>query len=440
MCDICFDNFYMLSTKQALKLSKDLNIDGVVNDAISQLFEDGKIDRKTKKQLFLSHNAPLQKAVEEGFGKELAKIEYGTPNYEFLKELQTNTAVFAMFKNHASMKDMAALLKDAEGNLRTKESFKTEALKKDANYRTTKLDAEYDTAVRQARMASQWKKIQENKHLYPNLKYLLTKASKPDEAHLKFVGIIRPIDDIFWQTNYPPNRWRCQCSVEQTDDEATDIPANLPELPNDFKFNAGATGQVFDLKNSDYIKSLPAREQPALIKKAKDLFSYEIAKTLPYHNLYKSKSGGRVDVHPLSFKENDFNQLSQITRSLANEGKSLKMLPSVNEISLRNAILPKSLKDRSRTPDIEEIGTGNLFDIKNVKGKTANTISHAFNAVRGQAENIILNIPDSFPFTRTEVNKMIRAKMKLKEMEGFGQVWVNYKGSWYYNPHKIKRD
>lgn len=204
MCTIC-DNQYIFSTKQRIQLSKELNIDTLVQEAINQLYNDRQIDKPTQQALLQSHYEPLKQAVNEGFGK----IEYNSPNYEFLKQLQTNTAVFAAFKNHAYIKEMVGLLKDQEGNLRSRESFKAEALKIDSTYRTTYLDAEYDTAVRTARLATQWQKIQKNKKLYPNLRYLLTKSSQPDEKHLKYVGIVAPVDSVFWQTHYPPNRWRC---------------------------------------------------------------------------------------------------------------------------------------------------------------------------------------------------------------------------------------
>ena len=107
MCEFC-DNTFFLSRKRAIQLNKELNVNDVVNNAINQLYDDRVIDDDTKKALLQSNYQPLKEAVEEGYGKQLMQIEYGTPNYEFLKQLQTNTAVFASFKNHASIKEMVA--------------------------------------------------------------------------------------------------------------------------------------------------------------------------------------------------------------------------------------------------------------------------------------------------------------------------------------------
>lgn len=437
MCIIC-DNTYSLSEKQRIQLNRELNIEGIVDKVINQLYDDRKVDDKTMHENFVSHYEPLKKAVEEGYGKPLIKVEYGTPNYEFLKALQTNTAVFSMFKNHASVKDMAALLKDREGNLRSRDDFKREALKVDSTYRSSKLDIEYDTAVRQARMAANWQRYEKNKRLYPNLKYIQTKAAKPDEQHLKYVGIIRPVDDPFWNSHYPPNRWRCQCSVEQTDDEPTDIPAKLPPVPDDFAFNSGKMQQVFEIEKSEYIKAVPPAEQPALIREAKKHVVKDAIENVPYQQLYKSKKGGSVEAHPVTFDNTDFNQVLKLARQLANEGHNVKMLPDVNDSDLRKKLLTHSGIKENKNPDFI-INDKIVADAKTIMGSTKNTIAHSMSAAKKQCNSVIIDVPEDSEFTKFEVIKYVTGKMKSESMQDFGEVWVNYKGEWLYNPHKKKR-
>lgn len=441
MCIVCgdtthidFESCYALSNRQRIELTKNLNIDSVIETAINRLYDDRKIDDATRKQLNQIHYEPLKKGVNEGFNQAL-KVEYGTPNFEFLKQLQTNTAVFAVFKNHAVVQQMASLLKDDKGNLRSREDFKKEALKLDAAYRGSKLDAEYDTAVRTARMAANWQKYEAKKKLYPNLRYMRTKANKPDANHLAFVGIVRPVDDPFWSAHYPPNRWRCQCSVEQTDDEAGDIPGSLPPVDPAFAFNSGKTGQIFDIENSDYIKSIPPKEQPALIKEAKKMVVAGAAANAPLQQLYKSKNGGEVKAHPLAFDNGDFKQALTMARALANEGKEVNLLPAVNDPQLRKELLPKDGIVGNSNPDYL-IGKNLVSELKQIKGTSANTIKHTLSDVKNQCNNIVIEIPENFPFTKYETIKQIKRKMQRKEMKGFGEVWVYYKGEWLYNPHK----
>lgn len=442
MCIVCgdpahidLDNLYTLSRKQRVELDKAFNIDAVIEKAINKLYDDRKIDDETRKQLNHIHYEPLKNGVNEGFNQAL-KVEYGTPNFEFLKQLQTNTAVFAVFKNHSVMKEMASLLKDEKGNLRSREDFKREALKLDSKYRGSKLDVEYDTAVRTARMAANWQKYEAKQKLYPNLKYVRTKANKPDANHLAFVGIVRPVNDAFWNAHYPPNRWRCQCSVEQTDEDATDIPNNLPAVDPAFAFNAGKTGQVFDIENSDYVKSVPPKEQPALIKEAKKMVVNDAAIDAPYQQLYESrKGGGKVEAHPLAFDNSDYQETLNMARALANEGKNVKLLPDLSDPKLRSQLLPKDGIVGMSNPDYL-IGKDLVVELKSIKGTSANTIKHTLSDVKTQCNNVVIEVPENSTFTKYQVIRQIKNKMRYSEMKDFGEVWVNYKGQWLYNPHK----
>jgi Phage Mu protein F like protein/Contact-dependent growth inhibition CdiA C-terminal domain len=434
MCTIC-DNQYIFSTKQRIQLSKELNIDTLVQEAINQLYNDRQIDKPTQQALLQSHYEPLKQAVNEGFGNSLSSIQYGTPNYEFLKQLQTNTATFAAFKNHASIKAMTALLKDSGGNLRTREDFKNEALKIDSTYRTTYLDAEYDTAVRTARLAAQWQKFEKNKRIYPNLKYLLTKSSQPDKTHLKYVGIIAPIDSPFWNTHYPPNRWRCQCGVEPTDEDTTDIPDNLPPVPAEFAFNAGKLGQVFDLKNSSHIKSVQPKEQPALIKAAQAMVNKEAAAVAPYQTLYTSKSGTVVEAHPLAFNNGDFQQNLKVARNLANSSldiKTIQILPEVKDPALRKELLP-DVKE-AKNPDFRI--DGSIYDAKQPSGDKpgSRTIKNLMSDAEKQAEGSVLVIPDNYVAEKT-LYDMIGNQFRLEKYKDY-KLYLNYDGNWQYFDQK----
>ncbi len=433
MCTIC-DNQYIFSTKQRIQLSKELNIDTLVQEAINQLYNDRQIDKPTQQALLQSHYEPLKQAVNEGFGK----IEYNSPNYEFLKQLQTNTAVFAAFKNHAYIKEMVGLLKDQEGNLRSRESFKAEALKIDSTYRTTYLDAEYDTAVRTARLATQWQKIQKNKKLYPNLRYLLTKSSQPDEKHLKYVGIVAPVDSVFWQTHYPPNRWRCQCGVEQTDDEATDIPSNLPPVDKGFDFNAGADKMIFTVESSKYYKQANALDKKTLAVAANRIVAKEFSKDAPFKKIYESKNGGFVEMHDESYKDNKVDSLKKNAILLANNGEQVKILPPINDPDLRKKLIPESIVNNSKTPDFWLIKQELSLELKEVEGKSKNSIKRPFSTAKGQSANLIIEIPEAYPFDLKEVKTMIKNKLNQPESIIYkdAEIWLNFKGLLIYNPHK----
>ncbi|WP_020185940.1 phage minor head protein [Methylopila sp. 73B] len=66
-----------------------------------------------------------------------------------------------------------------------------------------------------ARAAGQWDRIQRTKAALPFILYVRTTANEPRQQHLAWVGVILPADDPFWRTHFPPNGWRCKCTVRQ---------------------------------------------------------------------------------------------------------------------------------------------------------------------------------------------------------------------------------
>lgn len=64
-----------------------------------------------------------------------------------------------------------------------------------------------------ARAAGQWERAQRSKRVLPYVLYVRTTSSDPRVEHLRWVGLILPIDDPFWTTHWPPNGWQCKCQV-----------------------------------------------------------------------------------------------------------------------------------------------------------------------------------------------------------------------------------
>jgi len=435
MCN--FDEQYFFSNTQRVRLSKKIGVDNIVQTAVNQLYDDRKLSKAVNKKMFAATYEPLKAAVNEGVGKVSMEVQFGTPNYEFLKQLQTNTAVLSAFKNHAQIKEMASLLKDESGNLRSKADFRKAAMAVNEKYNGRYLDTEYDTAVRQSRSAAQWQKALTTAKLYPNIKYLPSVAAHPRVSHEKYYGIIRPMTDPIWSSILPINSWGCKCGWEVTDEEPNDLPDNLPTPEAGFDFNPGATGQVFDLENSSYIKSVPSKEQPALIRMAKSYVIADMAEAAPYVEMYKSKAGTKVTAHPLAQQDKYFQENINAARSMANsrniDVKEIKLLPVVSDAALRQKLLPGAKE--SKNPDFQI--DGEYYELKELKaGKSKNTVKHALDSARGQADNAILIVPDGFPFTEQEITTTIKDKTLKKEMKGFGNIWMYINGNWVANPHK----
>lgn len=117
------------------------------------------------------------------------------------------------------------------------------------------MQTEYNTAVRAARSAVNYRKALETKHLYPNLEYIESTASVQREEHLEYVGTILPIEHPWWDTHMPPSAWNCACSVRPTNKDVTEVPP--ADLVNPvFKNNPGKTAQIVNFKEHPYIKGI----------------------------------------------------------------------------------------------------------------------------------------------------------------------------------------
>lgn len=171
-----------------------------------------------------------------------------TYKYQQLAEqLRINAASYAAFKNHNEQAKLRDLLVDADGKPRLWNAFLKEAKPITQEYNQTWLKTEYDQAIASAQMAEKWAGFEENADIYPNLEYVAVNDERTRPEHAKLNGIIRPINDPFWNTNYPPNGWGCRCSVVQTDKEPTKKAEFKPD--KGFSFNSGKEKKLFSDSN-----------------------------------------------------------------------------------------------------------------------------------------------------------------------------------------------
>ncbi|MFA5450605.1 MAG: DUF935 family protein, partial [Dehalococcoidales bacterium] len=230
-----------------------IDISKLLQQALKEVYGNAKTGKEqpiVSKPLFDITNDALQDAVESVFTPE-----FGEKNEEFVAEFSKNTAVFAAFKNHEQTNELVALLLDEDGDLRSFREFKKLALKVSKNYNENWLQTEYNTAVRSARSAANYRRYLETKDLYPNLEYIQSTAAHPRESHLAYVGTILPIEHVWWDTHMPPSDWGCSCSVRPTDKKVTAVPAG-ELVPPVFQNNPGKSAEFVKLKEHPYVKKV----------------------------------------------------------------------------------------------------------------------------------------------------------------------------------------
>lgn len=80
----------------------------------------------------------------------------------------------------------------------------------------------YDVNMRVSHMTGRWEQIQRLKARRPWLRYSAVLDERTRQSHRGWHGTVLPVDHPWWDTHYPPNGWRCRCSVQQLSDRDLD--------------------------------------------------------------------------------------------------------------------------------------------------------------------------------------------------------------------------
>jgi hypothetical protein len=312
-------------------------------NALKKLYERSKT-RSTEvlqKELFeVSYNS-LSSAISQGFGKP----NYGKADLNFVWELHKSARFFVARKTALQVIQLNGLIADTErGTRRPFSKFKKLSKGIIGNYNQTWLKTEYDTAISAARSARDWIGYEENADLYPNIEYLRTVSAEPDKDHLKYVGIIRPINDPFWDTHLPPSRWNCKCSVKNTAAPVTVIPDNIDDLDPvvpAFQNNPGKTKLLFNLPYTSYALNTTNIPDAVIAKELKTRILPELENFIP---AYSFDNGGELLIHP-GISEDEFMFNTAIGTLLASKGKKVKLLQRFAEAISPDALVGNMLTD-----------------------------------------------------------------------------------------------
>ncbi len=189
----------------------------------------------------------LYDGVEKGYGKKLIDLDYDTPDAEMLRALRQNVFMFSGFKTYQELRTMTDALTSEDGKPVSFDAFKAKALEIHSDYDIRFLEAEYDNAIKSAQSAAQWVRFQKEKKELPLLKYVTVHDKRVRLEHQALDGIIRPVDDVFWNNFFPPNGWGCRCDVVQLDRGNITPTEKIvpPEMLPMFKNNVGKSGVIF---------------------------------------------------------------------------------------------------------------------------------------------------------------------------------------------------
>lgn len=241
MCGICD-----IQNKDEPKEFTDKEVDEFILAVYAGTITVRSLDLAT----YLKVARKLSNGMYKGYGLQLMDVLYLSPDYKMLYALRTNVYVFSAAKQYHQVREMRDLLRSGD-KITPFSEFKKGAKDVFERYNENYLKTEYNSAIAQGRSASQWQEIQANKLAAPYLKYQTAGDGRVRPEHAQLNGIVRLVDDKFWDLYMPPNDWNCRCdAVQITEGKETDIsglkPENVPEI---FRMNAGKDKVVFSHKH-----------------------------------------------------------------------------------------------------------------------------------------------------------------------------------------------
>lgn len=216
-------------------VTADFSLSRLIKEYLDEIFRSRNVSEENRKKLWEYYYNKFSGGLEIGFTYD---------DQELLKELKMSLAEFSAFKE-ASFKNLLQNSLIKEDRLISWQEFKKLAYQIDAEYNFRYLEVEYNQTIANAQSAAKWKDFEETKDLYPNLKFLTVGDGRVRPEHEILNGIIKPIDDPFWSSYYPPLDWGCRCSVMQTDEEPEGELKGGFQTKIEFENNPAKTGKIF---------------------------------------------------------------------------------------------------------------------------------------------------------------------------------------------------
>ena len=213
---------------------------GIVGRVMKKVYDKKVKTGDIDKELFNKTYEQLNEHFKDGWGKDYYDID----NANETTKARENLYKFSGAKTFQQIKDINEAMYDENGKKISFDKFSQKVLKISDEYNINYLKTEFDTADTSARRAKEWKGFKQNADILPNLRYITAGDNHVRESHRMLDGIVKPITDPFWKTNYPPNGWNCRCYVEQTDESASP-QTPIIDTPEMFQNNVGETGEVF---------------------------------------------------------------------------------------------------------------------------------------------------------------------------------------------------
>ena len=364
--------------------NKELSPSDLSPDLIEQIYKD--ISQPAKKE----------------FGRKWVDYDYKEPN-NLIQKFKKNLWQFSSAKTLAELEMINSLILDKNGRIKPEYQFKQDLQKMNFQFNRNYLNAEYQTAKRGAQMSHLWTKFQEQREYYPNLVYRTVGDSRVRPEHEALNGIVKPIDDPFWKTYYPPNGWRCRCTVMNTAEKVSQGEFEDESVLPEFRGNVAVDEEIFTSKGSFF--KLLNKDHKAKINA--ELMKYNMPMDTAYHGKYKKK----VFVSPFA-DENDLVNNVETAMVIVDKLKT--------DVKIR-AHIDSNIVKGHKNPEYEI--NGKIADRKEVSSYTS-IKSNLETAKKQGNHSIVYDVTNFKDWKANEITKNLKGKiMNFKDKDWLHEIY-----------------
>ena len=392
--DICCD--------KTEPLALDLSDYTKLIEEISQKLQNGDIrpsdlDKDLIEQIYNDVSQP----VKEEFGQRWVDYDYKEPK-SLIQKFKKNLWQFSSAKTLAELEYINSLILDKNGRIKPEHQFMQDVKKANILFNRNYLQAEYQTAKRGAQTAHLWNKFLEQKEYYPNLVYRTVGDSRVRPEHATLNGVVKPIDDPFWKTYYPPNGWRCRCTVMNTAEKVSEGTFEDKTVKPEFHGNTALDEEILTSKGTFF--KLLNKGHKAKINA--ELMKYNMPMEIAYHGKHKKK----VFVSPFADDKDLIPNVETAMVIVDKLGIDVKI----------RAHIDSNIVKGHKNPEYEI--NGKIADRKEQKGKNIN--SNLESAKKQECKIVVFDISEDYPFSMDRFKENLKGMLKKTYYKHFEKIII----------------
>lgn len=155
----------------------------------------------------------------------------------------------------------------------------------DEKYLNWRLNTIYDVNLSTAYSAGRYRQMARGSDLRPIWVYSAVLDSNTRAAHRALHGKAFRSDNQFWDSYYPPNGWKCRCTVYSLSEDGAEargiivleaIPLGVDEkdlAPPEWRYNPGKEAYAPDFSKYNYLKKAIAPDGKSILSHVKDAYA-----------------------------------------------------------------------------------------------------------------------------------------------------------------------